>query len=296
MTQDAPTAVGPLLAHLCDDAAIFPPGLKPLEQAVPDHLGHGRSGHAGYVGPFLLSAAALQEAGPVVAGLAAGAIDLALTVPDETALPDALARVDELPAFRLVAVEVPLSTGIDPAVGIAAIQAAVAGRDIEVFVEIPRDDRRPDAIAAVQAAGYQAKFRTGGIRAELYPDEAELADGIIAVVSRGLPFKATAGLHHAVRNTDPDRGFEQHGFLNILQAVSVVLDGGDREAVIDALAERDGAALAGRLAELDDDQARAVRRSFRSFGTCSISEPIDELTELGLVDGTPTSHQGAHRS
>ena len=67
-------------------------------------------------------------------------------------------------------------------------------------------------------------------------------------------------------------------------------------AVIDALAERDGAALAGRLAELDDDRARAVRRSFRSFGTCSISEPIDELTELGLVDGTPTSHQGAHRS
>ena len=286
MTQDAPVEVGPLLAHLCDDAAIFPPGLKPLELAVPDHLGHGSSGHAGYVGPFLLSAAALEEAVPVVAGVGAGAIDLALTVPDETALPAALARADELPAFRLVAVEVPLSPGSDPAEAVAAIQRAVEGRDLEVFVEIPRDGRRPEAIAETQAAGFQAKFRTGGIRAELYPDEAELADAIIAVVGRGLPFKATAGLHHAVRNADPDRGFEQHGFLNILQAVAVVLDGGDRDAVIAALAERDGAALAARLGALDDERARAVRRSFRSFGTCSISEPVDEMTELGLIPTT----------
>lgn len=289
MTQGIRDEVGPLLAHLCDDAAIFPPGLKPLEQAVPDHLEHGRSGHAGYVGPFLLSYAALQEVGPVVAGVGPRAIDLALTVPDETVLLAALGIVDDMPAFRLVAVEVPLSAGTDANEAITAIQQAVEGREIEVFVEIPRDDRRPDAIAATQDAGFQAKFRTGGIRAELYPDEAELADAIIAVVNRGLSFKATAGLHHAVRNTDPERGFEQHGFLNIMHAVAVVLDGGDRDAVIAALAERDGAALASRLGALDAEKAREVRGYFRSFGTCSISEPVEEMTDLGLIPGNTHS-------
>lgn len=283
------TRTPPLLAHLCDDAAIFPPGLKPLEQAVPDHLEHRRSGRAGYVGPFLLSAAALAQAGPIVAGIPAGAIDLALTLTDETALADALATVDALPAFTLVGVEVPLSAGTDPAEAVASIQRLVAGRDIETFIEIPRDDRRAAAIEAAREAGMQAKFRTGGVRAELYPDEAELADGIIAAVRAGLAFKATAGLHHAVRNTDPERGFEQHGFLNIMLAVSVVVAGGDRDAVIEALAERDGEALARRLGALDDDQARAVRGWFRSFGTCSISEPIEELTALGLIP----PHQGA---
>lgn len=283
MTQETNVAAAPLLAGLCDDAAIFPPGLKPLAQAVPDHLAHAESNYARYVGPFLLSAAALEEVGPIVADLPAGAIDLAITVPDETALPAALATVDRLPAFRLVAVESPLGPGTPPGAAIDAIRQAVAGREVEVFVEIPRDERRPEAIAATSAAGYKAKFRTGGIRAELYPDEAELADAIIAVVKRGLQFKATAGLHHAVRRTDPERGFEEHGFLNILLAVSVVLADGDRESVIEALAERDGDELAARLASLDAEQARAVRHHFRSFGTCSISEPVDEMRDLGLV-------------
>jgi hypothetical protein len=33
---------------------------------------------------------------------------------------------------------------------------------------------------------------------------------IAAVVAAGVSFKPTAGLHHALRNTDPETGFEQH--------------------------------------------------------------------------------------
>jgi hypothetical protein len=31
------------------------------------------------------------------------------------------------------------------------------------------------------------------------------------------------------------------------------------------------------------DRAARIRAQFRSFGTCSIAEPFEELTELGLL-------------
>ena len=157
---------------------------------------------------------------------------------------------------------------------------------MEVFVEIPRDERRPEIIAALPGTRYKAKFRTGGVKAELYPDEAELAAAIKAVVDARVPYKATAGLHHAIRNTDPQTGFEQHGFLNLLLATEAALNGAEEAELIRRLADRDGAAIAERVAALDPDQVTAVRAAFRSFGTCSISDPLTELVELGLL---PTS-------
>ena len=61
-----------------------------------------------------------------------------------------------------------------------------------------------------------AKFRTGGPTAEAVPDDAELAAFIAPCLDRGSPFKLTAGLHHAVRYTETETGFEHHGFLNVL--------------------------------------------------------------------------------
>ena len=77
-------------------------------------------------------------------------------------------------------------------------------------------------------AGLRLKFRTGGLTADAFPSAAELAACIDAALDRETPFKCTAGLHHAVRHTDPETGFEHHGFLNVLLATRVALDGGRR--------------------------------------------------------------------
>jgi hypothetical protein len=38
--------------------------------------------------------------------------------------------------------------------------------------------------------------------------------------------------------------------------------------------------------EWDDGTCTDVRRGFRSFGCCGVTDPIDDLTCLGLVEGT----------
>lgn len=273
-----------LFAALCDDAAVFPPGSLPLAEAVPAHLHHERSAYADVVGAFVLAAKDLAELSAVAGGLPAGSLSLSLTVPVPN-IPTALAAVAEIPAVRLVALEVAVPDGMRPDEVVTRIgEVSVGG--IEVFVEVPRDARREPLLRALAGTPHLAKFRTGGVRADLYPDEEELARSVLAAVRAGVPFKATAGLHHALRNTDPETGFEQHGFLNLLTATGAAAAGAEVDELVRLLAERDPGRVADGVRRLD----ASVRERFRSFGTCSITEPVDELVDLGLL---PTDHRTA---
>jgi hypothetical protein len=103
------------------------------------------------------------------------------------------------------------------------------------------------------------------------------------VISRGLEFKCTAGLHHAMRHADEATGIEHHGFLNVLLAVAAALDGADTGRLAAVLAETDPGRVVAQVAGLDADHAQQVRSRFRSFGTCSTDEPVADLMRLGLV-------------
>ncbi|MFC3242734.1 hypothetical protein ACFOJ6_10685 [Gordonia humi] len=280
-------AIPDLFAGLCDDAALFPPGNASIADAVPAHLAHERSAHARLVGPFVFPAPRLAEL-PGILARVDGVLDLSLTVPaGVAAAPDAVAVVRGVAGVRFAALEIAVPAGQTTAAliaGLDAIAASVPG--VEVYVEVPRDRRRAEVMAALIGTPYAAKFRTGGIVAEAYPDEAELAAAVVSAVEAGVPFKATAGLHHAVRNTDPDTGFEQHGFLNLMLAAHRAGRGATVAEIARTLAERDGARLARALTELDGHAVGALRATFRSFGTCSIADPLTELTDLGLVSTT----------
>lgn len=254
-----------LFTRLLDDAAVFPPGLMPLADAVPAHVRHLAAPYADIVGPLVLAAPALAELGDAE-------VDLAVTVPGGPAqLLDVLVRA----GTRLKGLEVAVPAGMSTAEFFAALEPS----DVPVFVEVPRDERRAEVIAACANTGHRAKFRTGGVTADLYPDEAELGAAIRSVVDAGVPFKATAGLHHAIRNTDPVTGFEQHGYLNLLAATGAALNGAGETELVAVLAERNAAKVAASVSTMDE----SVRAVFRSFGTCSIIEPLTELADLGLV-------------
>jgi hypothetical protein len=155
---------------------------------------------------------------------------------------------------------------------------------VPVFVVVPWDETQPGVLDALASAGAHAKLRTGGTTAEAFPSEVRLAAAIDGCLARGLAFKCTAGLHHAVRHTATDTGFEHHGFLNVLLATAALLDGAGVPGAAAVLAERSPSTLAGSARRLDGDRIAAVRARFRSFGTCSISEPLDDLAALGLLD------------
>lgn len=273
--------VSPLLKRLCDDAALFPPGNAPLATALPAHNQHFVSDHAELVGPFVFSAGRLSElavADIPVDNQPDRLLGVSLTVPGIASLADATSRLKSITSTRLAAIE--LAPADDDRV--SDVVAALEPYDVPSFVEIPRDERRRAFINGLAGTGICAKFRTGGVSADKYPDEDELAAAIHAVIDAGMAFKATAGMHYAIRNTDSDTGFEQHGFLNVLLAVQHGLDGADISEIADVLANREGQAIASALQQLDVEQQRRLRSYFRSFGTCSIADPLAGLTNLQL--------------
>ena len=61
-----------------------------------------------------------------------------------------------------------------------------------------------------------------------------------------------------------------------MAATRALWDGGTVADAADALEQRDGAALAAT-------DLSSARRWFTSFGSCSVTEPLDDLIALGLL-------------
>ncbi|PRX45189.1 hypothetical protein B0I33_110289 [Prauserella shujinwangii] len=270
-------AVTGLFTGLLDDAALFPPGEAPLPEAVPAHHDHHAAWYADLVGPFVVSAARLGE----LAELGdERPLRLSVTLPGGPAeLPPALVRLSGMDHTEPVAVEVVLPDDTMPEQLVRVLDehlpAAVTG-----WVEVPRGPRREPTLNALAGTRYRAKFRTGGVTAAAHPGEGELAGAIVAAVRRRIPFKCTAGLHHAVRHTEAATGFERHGFLNVLLAADAARRGAEPGEVAALLAERSAETVAERVRALPGP---GPRESFVSFGTCSVGEPVDDLVALGLL-------------
>jgi hypothetical protein len=295
---------------LVDDAAIFPPGNAPLDEAVTAHLERRTAPYADLVGTFVVDDRRLPDLrvvrdetqvleGPepafrhvlpvsVVVTGGAGAIEPAVRWAQRQ-LGD---RADgEQAGLRGIEVAIRESDAGDLAPNVRRIVAALDALgadldDVEVYVETPRiRDQQPSpswfgALDELAAAGHCLKLRTGGPDADAFPSALELATCIGAALDRELPFKCTAGLHNALRHRDDETGFEHHGFLNVLVATRASLDGADVTEVAGVLDEADADKL---LARSDEPSMARARRWFRSFGSCSIDEPLADLRQLGLM-------------
>jgi hypothetical protein len=238
-----------LLERLIDHAPTFPPARLPTDEALAEDRRARASEEVWLLGRLVWPASRLGELDGYDSRVPISAVlDGQVPVPGTGTCLEALeSRWPEVPDFRG-----------------------------EVFVELPLDDDLERNLEHVRAAGALAKVRCGGERT---PSPAELARFVRACAATGVAFKASAGLHQPVR-----RG-EQHGFLNLAAAVLF-----PQEADA-ALEDDDPVAFA-----LDDDRfawagfhANAVeirrmrRERFRSFGSCSFAEPVEDLRALGIL-------------
>ncbi|MGE5830248.1 MAG: hypothetical protein ACM30G_18075 [Micromonosporaceae bacterium] len=281
-----PTHVPALLHRLVDDAAVFPPGNAPLPEALRCHREHRDAWYAPLVGPLLLPASELAAATPLLAG--SGSVTIGVV--GDTGLAGLPGAVEAVPATgaRLAQLEVAVAKrGEDPLPGLRRLielATELAGEEIDLYAEVPLTwglHNALDTLAQARGQGVRvaAKFRTGGLAAELFPTPVELAAVICACRDRALPFKLTAGLHHAIRHNDPETGFTHHGFLNVLVAALAADDGAEVADVAERLAGTDPVALI--------EEVRPHRESARplwlGFGSCSVPEPLADLHQLRLL-------------
>lgn len=243
-TQDTRVA---LLERLIDHAPLFPPASLALPEALGEDRRARESPFAFVLGRFVCPASRLAELPDVGRGVSAV---LDGDVPD---------------GVRVEALEVQLGAEL----------SAIGTRPAEVYVEVQVDDDLEKRLDDVVRRGYRAKVRCGGLST---PGVEELTRFVRACRDRGLAFKATAGLHHAIAHDG------EHGFVNLLAAAVF----GDEER---ALSERDPSAFAldasgfrwrGREAG-PAEAARARREVLHSIGSCSFFEPVAELEALGVL-------------
>lgn len=271
----------PLLTQLLDDAAVFPPGSASLPDALEAHREYRTTWYSELVGPLLVPASQLKT----LAGMLEPNETLAVgVIADGIALGD-LFRPLTPRGIVVKQVEAPVARrGEDPQPTLHRLIELLQRYGLTGYAEVPLAWgllAALDTIVEARRSGVSiaAKFRTGGLAAELFPTPMELAAVIVACVERGLPFKLTAGLHNAIRHTDPETGFAHHGFLNILAGVCLANAGSEVAEVAAILASTQPMTILEALRPY-----RAQPRPFWvGFGTCSIPEPVADLQQLGLV-------------
>lgn len=67
-------------------------------------------------------------------------------------------------------------------------------------------------------------------------------------------------------------------------ATCAAVDGADTDAVAEVLRVDDGSALAERARAVAPRTAARARSLLRAYGSCSTSEPVEDLTALGLLE------------
>ena len=236
-------AVTPLLERLVDDAGLFPPSSLPMEQA----MSRFRASRSPVLsGRFLCPAARLGELRELLAP-------------------------DDVLELHVVSDE-PVELLHDPRLLVRAVEVRRDGPAAHpCYVETSPS-------AELRDSGRFAKLRCGGAAV---PGTADVARFVRECVRLSMPFKATAGLHAAVRGWETDEhGRPHHGFLNLLLAVCAALTDDAVESTLDCT---DATALAESVRRTPDDLARDARGLLHSYGSCDTVRPVTDLERMGLL-------------
>ncbi len=293
------------LSGLIDYAGLFPPAQLDMQSAVRNYAEYRAGTDRDLLGRFVVPASRLEEFAGVAHGMldrGTGSVPWNLSVLADGDLLAARKAMLEFTSSHMSSSEG--GHAMADAVEIRAVnpqQIASAAdafpQPLQLFFEIsPASgyERMLEVAASCRAA---AKIRTGGVTHDAFPSSGAVLSFVAACDELGLPFKATAGLHHALCGTYPltyESGSDcgaMFGYLNLLLSAAFIRKGieaaGARaileEVSIDAFSFRNGS-VSWKGNDLSRDDLRMTRSQlFLSFGSCSFREPVDEAKALGLI-------------
>lgn len=288
------TAIRALLAGLVDYAGLFPPAALNMPSAVRRYAEYAASDDAWILGRFVVPAAHLDAFWAERSTLR----DQPEWHVSALVGADVEADVDRVHAFNeTMAGDARVDTiegkANSPDVVARIADAASAFR---TFVEIPVNGFAP-FLEVIRDRGLNAKIRTGGITPDVFPEPEALLAFIEHACRENVPFKATAGLHHAMRGDyrltyeDNSPKGPMFGFLNVFLTAAFVHAGMTDGAALALLLERDLKKLfVSQKAIQWRDRAVTIHdiHTMRdcvaiSFGSCSFREPVDELRTAALI-------------
>jgi hypothetical protein len=283
-----------LLTGLIDYAGLFPPARLDMATAVAAYARHRRSEYSWILGRFIVPAGRLAELETLIddAWDDGGPWQLSVLVGGEEQDSRAIAGIETRRRGLLTVASI--EAKVDEPQAVERLKSLFPDR--ELAVELPLGNLRP-WLEAVALAGLRAKIRTGGVVPEAFPALREIVQFLIGAATLRIPFKATAGLHHAFRGEFPLTYEEKspcttmHGFLNLFLTAAFAHQGQAGEAeLLEMLAERhsgafdfQAAGVSWRAFRLSADEIEAARRFATAYGSCSFDEPIAELRHLHLL-------------
>lgn len=303
MTPPSPT-IRALLTGLIDYAGLFPPAGLAMVPAVKNYATYRDGNDAWALGRFIVPSARLDEF--------EGAAAAHLPRDSDTApwLVSMLGGTEPGHDAELVfAFNERHATGQAGRAAIDTLEVKATNAEsitrlvrsapdhVRVFVEVPMADDPEPLLAAVRDAGASAKIRTGGVTPDAFPSADDVSRFLLTAAKLGVPFKATAGLHHPLHGEyrltyEPGSALApMYGFLNIFMAAAAAHQGADLSSVRRMLEQ--GGSTAFRFGPKDvtwsDGRAgvetlAAMRREFAtSFGSCSFTEPMNDLRSMELL-------------
>jgi hypothetical protein len=298
-------AASALLRDLIDYAGLFPPASLAMARSVANYDSYSRSEWSWILGRFIVPVARLAEFEEAFAGLSAP-LGTGFTTWRLSGLlgSDPVADVARIREFNA---RLASSSSVRRAV-VESVEVRVAGpeevkrlsgivpAELATYFEVPLSGCG-ECIAAIADCGRRAKIRTGGETGDKVPASENVVGFIRLCAAANVPFKATAGLHHPLRSVhrftyqpDSPSGI-MHGFVNVFLAAAFLRAGIETKHAIQLLEEQSPRAfhfdldgVSWRQHRLSQREIAAARQGFAvSFGSCSFTEPIDDLKSLHLL-------------
>jgi hypothetical protein len=304
-TTAVDTAMTVLLRDLVDYAGLFPPASLPMPQSVANYDRYLQSEWSWILGRLILPVARLTEFERAFAALPTRAPEKGLQNWRLSALlgSEVEADIDRINEFNAraafkKAVKRAVVESVEVKVANAADikrLAAVIPPELATYFEIPLSASE-ECIAAAADSGRRAKIRTGGETADKFPDPESVTEFVLQCAAFNVPFKATAGLHHPLRSVrrftyQPESASGMmHGFINVFLAAAFLRAGMAANLAVQLLEEQSPQAfrftpevVSWREHKLTRVEIAATRQNAVSFGSCSFTEPVDDLKSLHLL-------------